>query len=305
MYASRSFKPVVRMRCDVGMLAKPARCSADHQKVAGSADAVAGEDAAGAIGAVRRRRQADEQQPRAADRRSPGPACPSSRRRDRRAASRARSRRSSCAAAGSARRRRCRSWTVVSVGSRLDPGRSSSIRRPNQILPSCRHQTRHAFCAHHRRVGLARERLLELRHVRHDAVDAVLRPGECGLVCACSRSTSGRAFSHQTLAQARGRTRCSGVKPSSVWRVFAGVATRVRHQREAQAAVVGGVLAERQLAVQLHVVDDGEARVLVDDAARRALRTPWRRSASTSRAGCPARRTGGPGRRSRASARGR
>ena len=36
-----------------------------HEKVAGSADAVAGKDAAGAVRAVRGRRQADEQQPRA------------------------------------------------------------------------------------------------------------------------------------------------------------------------------------------------------------------------------------------------
>ena len=36
-----------------------------HQEVARAADAVAGEDAAGAVGAVRGRRQADDQQPRA------------------------------------------------------------------------------------------------------------------------------------------------------------------------------------------------------------------------------------------------
>ena len=35
-----------------------------HQEIAGAADAVAGEDAPGAIRAVRRRRQPDQQQPR-------------------------------------------------------------------------------------------------------------------------------------------------------------------------------------------------------------------------------------------------
>ena len=53
-----------------------------HQKVAGAADAVAGEDPAGAVGAVRRRRETDEQQARAADRRIQEPACPSRPRRD-------------------------------------------------------------------------------------------------------------------------------------------------------------------------------------------------------------------------------
>jgi hypothetical protein len=39
-----------------------------------------------------------------------------------------------------------------------------------------------------------------------------------------------------------------------------------RHPREADAAVVGHVLAERQLAVQLHVVDRRVAAVLLVDA---------------------------------------
>ena len=54
---------VVRMvrRRDVGEAGAVQR---GHQEVAGSADAVAGEDAAGAVGAVRRRREADDQQPR-------------------------------------------------------------------------------------------------------------------------------------------------------------------------------------------------------------------------------------------------
>ena len=48
-----------------------------HQEIARAAGAVAGEDAAGAVGAVRRRRQPDDEQPRAGDRRIPAPAAPS------------------------------------------------------------------------------------------------------------------------------------------------------------------------------------------------------------------------------------
>ena len=88
-------------------------------------------------------------------------------------------------------------------------------------------------------------------------------------------SYSGRRFSHQTCAQPR-NTRCSGVKPSSVCRAAsAGERRQIRHQREPQPAVVGGVLAERQLSVELHIVHRGVAGVLVDEAAARARRRPW------------------------------
>ena len=46
-----------------------------HQEIARAADAVAGEHAAGAVGAVRRGRETDDQQTRAWDRRSRAPAC--------------------------------------------------------------------------------------------------------------------------------------------------------------------------------------------------------------------------------------
>ena len=64
------------------MLAKPARLQRGHQEVAGGADAVAGEDAAGAVGAVRRGRQAEDQHARLriAETRAPaGPSTSSSR----------------------------------------------------------------------------------------------------------------------------------------------------------------------------------------------------------------------------------
>ena len=46
------------------MLAKPGAVQRRHQEVARRADAVAGEDAAGAVGAVRRRRQPEDQHAR-------------------------------------------------------------------------------------------------------------------------------------------------------------------------------------------------------------------------------------------------
>src|SRR5579864_3950579 len=48
-------------------------------------------------------------------------------------------------------------------------------------------------------------------------------------------------------------------------------AREVGHVGEDQAAVVGGVLAERQLAVDVDIVDGDEAAVLVDEAAGAGL----------------------------------
>ena len=76
MNASLKRQAVVRMLRgrDVGEAGAMER---GHQEVARAADAVAGEHAAGPVGAVGGRRQADDQQPRAADRRSRAPAAPS------------------------------------------------------------------------------------------------------------------------------------------------------------------------------------------------------------------------------------
>ncbi len=69
MNASRSVEAVVGSR-DVGMFAKPVTMERRHQEIARAADAVAGEDPAGAVRAVRGRRQPDDEQPRAG---SPNP----------------------------------------------------------------------------------------------------------------------------------------------------------------------------------------------------------------------------------------
>ena len=74
MNASLSASPSSACR-DVGMFAKPCACIARIRK-SPAADAIAGEDAAGAVGAVRRRREADDEHARVADRRSPAPGGP-------------------------------------------------------------------------------------------------------------------------------------------------------------------------------------------------------------------------------------
>ena len=63
MKTSCSVRPSCGWR-EVGMFAKPARCSAAIRKSPRAAGAVAGEHAAGAVGAVRGRRQRDQQHPR-------------------------------------------------------------------------------------------------------------------------------------------------------------------------------------------------------------------------------------------------
>jgi hypothetical protein len=49
-------------------------------------------------------------------------------------------------------------------------------------------------------------------------------------------------------------------------------ALHVGHEGEQQAAVVGGVLAEGELAVDFDVVDGGEGAVLVDEAVGAAVK---------------------------------
>ena len=72
-YASRQHEAVVAA-ADVGWFAKPRAVQRGEQPVAG---AVAGEDAAGAIAAVRRRREPDDQRRARPDRRTPAPGAPS------------------------------------------------------------------------------------------------------------------------------------------------------------------------------------------------------------------------------------
>ena len=56
------------------------------------------------------------------------------------------------------------------------------------------------------------------------------------------------------------------MKPSILARVPRARPGEIGHQREAQAAVVGGVLAERQPAVDVRVAGDRVAGILIGDA---------------------------------------
>jgi hypothetical protein len=70
----------------------------------------------------------------------------------------------------------------------------------------------------HRLAGLAGERLLELRHVLHHAVDAEFRRRvRVGLHLQAQRSS--RSLEHHTWPKER-KKRCSGVKPSIFFAVF-------------------------------------------------------------------------------------
>ena len=91
------------------------------------------------------------------------------------------------------------------------------------------------------------------------------RPGLCGSVWASSREISGVAFWHQICAQPRNR-RWSAVNPSMAAGSLPASVFVQRHVRDAQAAVVGHVLAQRQLAVQLHLVHRRVGAVLVHHA---------------------------------------
>ena len=130
-------------------------------------------------------------------------------------------------------------------------------------------------------------------------------PGEWGSTVARMRADSSVRFMHQICPKPR-NSRCSGVKPS----IFFGDRRRPFFRpdgpsapcRPGAAAVVGRVLAQRQLAVELDVVDGGEVRILLHEAIGALFECFGVASASTSRADCPWRRTGGPRRRNRGSA---
>ena len=92
-------------------------------------------------------------------------------------------------------------------------------------------------------------------------------PGLCGFVAAESRSSSGRWFSHTHCAKPT-KKRCSGERPSFALERLAGDRLLPRLPGEDRPAEIGDVLAQRQLAVDLEVVDDRVLRVLVGHALR-------------------------------------
>src|SRR5262249_43735624 len=144
-----------------------------HQKVARAAGAVTGEDATGAVGAVRGRREADEQQARAGIAEARHRSSPVGLVLER-APLLARDARAAGAQARAAIAR------DDLRADRVEPRRDSPARAGHGILPApATHQSVASPDAtrvgpDHRRVRLALERLRELGHVRRWTVHAVL-----------------------------------------------------------------------------------------------------------------------------------
>ena len=112
------------------------------------------------------------------------------------------------------------------------------------------------------------------------------RPGECGSVSTRLRASWSVTFWHQICPYER-KNRCCGVYPSIA---FTGVLPDDVHQRhvgELQAAVVGGIFTQRQLAVQFHlaliVLHGDKVRILIRRAMRPDPQIPCRPPASTNR----------------------
>ena len=126
---------------------------------------------------------------------------------------------------------------------------------------------------HHGRIRLAAEAFWNSGMLRTTPFTRYL-PVECSLACAIMRANSGRVALAPYLAKPR-KKRWSGVKPSLG---FSGIGQHIeqRHVRDAQAAVVGGVLAQRELAINVYVVNRDKAVIFLDQAAFAACRTASR-----------------------------
>ena len=130
------------------------------------------------------------------------------------------------------------------------------------------HHTRQTFCRTIGASALHENACLEFRHVRDHAVDAVLIRG-----VRIGRRLQPFGFGPAALAPL--------LPPPEEQALFGGESVhrrrrgsgragpgQVGHQREPQPAVVRGVLAERELAVDVRVAGDDVARILIRDAAR-------------------------------------
>jgi photosystem II stability/assembly factor-like uncharacterized protein len=127
--------------------------------------------------------------------------------------------------------------------------------------------------------------------------------GECSLVTALSRLFSGRSSPQAHCAMPM-KKRWSGVNPSMGLSVLPLGGGLPRDVGEESAAEIGDVFAG--VSLPLILMSSITVYWNTGRTRRRRARRTWRRPVwSTSRADCPWRRTGGPRRRSRGSARGR
>src|SRR6185295_238006 len=119
---------------------------------------------------------------------------------------------------------------------------------------------------HHRLPKAATESLLEFRHVLDHAVYAILRPG-----MRIRQSVQTRGFLLRVLAPALRVAYEEALLRSELidlGQALAGNLVEKRHVGDPQSAVIGRILAQSELAVQLDVFGYGELRVLIRQAVR-------------------------------------
>ena len=118
--------------------------------------------------------------------------------------------------------------------------------------------------ANHRLIVGATEGLLKLRYVAHYAVDAKIS-GRMRIGLGTKARKFGPTAFAPHLREAQEKALVGGESVTRR-RLLTGEVILERHVGEAHAAVIGRVLAERELAVDVDVVDDREAAVFVHDA---------------------------------------
>src|SRR5450759_3605454 len=117
--------------------------------------------------------------------------------------------------------------------------------------------------AHHRLSRLTRKCLLELRRVLQRAVHAVAA-GRVRVRHGAGADFLGRRVFAPDLGESQEEALLGGEAIQLLRLALERVLKR--HESDAQTAVIGGVFAQRQAAVQLDVVDRGEAGIFVGDA---------------------------------------
>src|SRR5258706_910851 len=122
---------------------------------------------------------------------------------------------------------------------------------------------------HHRLARLACERFLKFRHVLDDAVHTELAGGVFVALRLRARVFIGLIGAPDLRpAQKEALFRCESV---ALGRNLAAQCIHQRHVRDPHAAVVGRVFAQRELPIQLYVIDGVKTGVLIHDALRAIL----------------------------------